>query len=614
VQTQADAERRKKEVRARLLTVIGALPDKHPPLNVRVTGQISRGAYVIEKVIFDSRPGFSITANVYRPSHPGRKPGILLPMGHSEQGKAAEQRIAANLALKGFVVLVYDPIGQGERRQAYDVRLGAALAGGVVEQHLIAGAQSLLAGQTFAFYCIWDARRALDYLASRTDVDSARIGCTGCSGGGTLTTYISAIDPRVKVAAPACYINTYRFLFAGPTGDSEQSLPNFLSSGLDLPDYIEQFAPKPWLIGSTRDDFFPLDGARMAYEEARRIYGLYNASGRIKWAIGPGEHGTPLEVREAIYGWMIRWLKNGDGDSKEQSTDLLPDYQLNVTAHGQLSDSRDVYQLILEHARDRSHPASIAALREELRRIAAPRIDTPPVVTIVSETETPPFTRRHIQFETEPGLNLEADLLIPYTARDRTAVLSVETARTLSPIAERVARDGHIVLALIPRSDPASKDSWPFSGDWITNSRAALIGRNLPGMRIHDIQRGLDVLAMQPSVEASSIRAIASDVAGIWLLMAAAIDQRLAAIWLNRTPYSLRSSLETPLPRNLHDAVIPGFALHWDLDNVVKAMEGRKVVWTDPTDWTRTISYHSGRFLYRYHDEPDDRYIDALLK
>src|SRR5262245_60075756 len=258
-----DAERRKAEVSAKILEAIGGLPDYNGPLNARVTGRIERPRYVIEKVIFESLPRFWVTANLYRPASPGKYPGVLLPLGHWEEGKPAMQRMAINLALKGFVALAYDPIGQGERQQAYDRRLGESLGAWATEQHFLVGGQCLLAGESFARYRIWDAKRALDYLLSRPEVESEKIGCTGCSGGGTVTTYIAALDARIKVAAPACYMNSYRVLFAGAIGDSEQSLPNFLSSGLDLTDYVELFAPKPWLIASMHEDVFTPEGARL---------------------------------------------------------------------------------------------------------------------------------------------------------------------------------------------------------------------------------------------------------------------------------------------------------------------------------------------------------------
>src|SRR4029453_11971127 len=144
--------------------------------------------------------------------------------------------------------------------------------------------------------------------------------------------YIAALDPRIKVAAVACYMNSFQTLFAGSIGDSEQSVPGFIAAGLDQTDYVELFAPKPWLIASTEDDFFTPPGARQVFEEAQRWYELHDAKERVKWVVGPGGHGTPPIVREAIYDWMTRWLKP-DPPSKPtvEVTDLLPDDALLVT-------------------------------------------------------------------------------------------------------------------------------------------------------------------------------------------------------------------------------------------------------------------------------------------
>src|SRR5262249_25917919 len=352
IQTAAEAEARKQAVREKIFELIGGLPDYSGPLNAKITGRIDTQKYVIEKVIFESLPKVFVTGNVYHPKETGRYPGVLIPMGHWIEGKPAAQEIAANLAMKGFVALAYDPIGQGERLQAYDQRTRASLAGGSTDQHILAGGQTLLGGGSFARYRIWDAKRALDYLVSRPDVESEKIGCTGCSGGGTLTTYIAALDPRIKVAVPACYMSTFRLLFSGPTGDSEQSVPGFLSSGLDLADYVELFAPKPYLIVSTVADFFPIEGARHPSQEAREWYGLYKAQDKIQWAIGPGGHGTPQEVRERIYDWMIRWLKDGKGDYHEEPIEPQPVFKLFASESGQ-AGGRDIYEVIADEFRRR---------------------------------------------------------------------------------------------------------------------------------------------------------------------------------------------------------------------------------------------------------------------
>src|SRR5258708_3793807 len=381
IRSVADAERRKQFVRETFLTLIGGLPDYNGPLKPRITGRIESGNYTIEKVIFESLPGFFVTANVYRPNQPGRYPGVLLQAGHTQEGKPEGQRLAANLALKGFVVLAFDPVGQGEREQTYDRRVDRSLAGWSVPEHIQAGAQSVLIGESVARYFIWDAKRALDYLVSRPEVDPARLGAVGCSGGGALTAFIGALDPRFKAVAPACFINSYRLLFAGPNPDSEMSPPHLLFSGLDMPDYVELSAPTSWLILATEGDYFTPAGAKLVYEEARRWFGLYGAEDKLRFFIGPGPHGTPLETREAIYEWMIRWLKNGQGDIHERPVKIHSNHELRVTPTGHVDDepgSRKLYQLILDEFRAKKRQGTIPERLAELRRLNCPSASAPP--------------------------------------------------------------------------------------------------------------------------------------------------------------------------------------------------------------------------------------------
>src|SRR6187402_2270443 len=242
IRTADDAEARKAVVRKKLLDSMGGLPVWNGPLNARVTGQLRSETHTIEKVIFESLPGFYVTGNLYRPNAPGRYPALLVPAGHTQEGKPEAQILAANLAAKGFIALTYDPIGQGEREQTYLPELGRALSGGGGNEHLELGVRSILIGQSVARYFIQDAKRAVDYLVSRPDVDPDRIGVTGCSGGGAITTYVGVFEPRVKAAAPGCFINSFRTLFTGPTADSEMSFPSFLASGLDMADFFEAAA------------------------------------------------------------------------------------------------------------------------------------------------------------------------------------------------------------------------------------------------------------------------------------------------------------------------------------------------------------------------------------
>src|SRR5215207_1294671 len=133
IKDRAAAQARNAAVRERVVSLMGGLPDYRGPLNPRVTRTTPREGYTIEHVMFESLPGFVVTANLYRPSAAGRHPAILMSMGHWDSGKAAGQLLSVNLARRGFVVLAYDPVGQGERQQAYYAPFGRSAIGGPVE-------------------------------------------------------------------------------------------------------------------------------------------------------------------------------------------------------------------------------------------------------------------------------------------------------------------------------------------------------------------------------------------------------------------------------------------------------------------------------------------------
>lgn len=648
IKTMAEAQRRQTWARQKLIELMGGLPDYKGPLNARITGRIQAEGYVIEKVIFESLPGIYVTGNVYRPSQPGHNPAILFQSGHTQEGKAEPQLAAANLALKGFVVLCFDPIGQGERLQSFDRQLGrsASNSGGSGNDHVQLSAQSVLVGQGGARYFIWDSIRALDYLVSRPDVDANRVGALGCSGGGSSATFIAALDSRIKAAAPACFTNSYRLLFSGPDPDPEMEFPRFLASGLDHADFAEVAAPMPWLIMATEHDYYSPEGAKLVYDEARRWYRLFGAEDKVRFFVGSGQHGTPPESREAMYEWMIRWLKDGHGDFLEHRVKLYNNHELQVTRTGQVEDepnSRKIYQVILDEYHAKKHPGTVEELQAELRRLEIPSDGSAPP-TKVGEVKTSFMGRiESIQYESEPGVEIKGKLYIPNLPSGRKpAVLLVadETGNrwimSTSQFAEMLQKSGHVVLEMEPRDSPfppspyssmspsaaAARAQQSFIGNWLADTRADLIGRNLPSMRAHDIVRGIDLLAARNNVDPASIRAAARGVKGIWLLLAAAADPRIIRLWLDRTPYNLRSALENSIDMHLYDVAISGFVLHWDVEDLVKAMGSRTVVWSDPTDWRGQLAYVGDPSQYRFvlgddndiRDEMDQPFIDAFLK
>ncbi len=587
IRTIEQARERQKWVREKVLQLIGGLPDYTGALNPRTTGTLDGGTFTIDKVAFESLPSYWVTANLYLPKSPGQHPAVLFALGHWNEGKPAAQRIAANLANKGIVVLAFDPMGQGERNQAWDRRSGTALAGGSTDQHFAAGTQSILMGDSFMRYRVWDAKRALDYLVSRPEVNAAKVGATGCSGGGTVTTYISALDPRIQVSAPACYLQSFQLLFKGAIGDSEQSVPGFLSSGLDETDYVQAFAPKPWLISSTEKDFFTPAAAKIVFEESQKWYGLWDAQDKVKWVVGPGEHGTPLLVREAIYGWMTRWLLNAEDAAEDPKLKMFSNLDLQVTTTGQVAEdwnSIDLTEYIRDQMKSKIKPGTLDELRSYIKDLARLETDAP-------------------EFEIKTKKVSEAKAGGP-------TVVVVDSYGIVTDRMKAMAEQGAEVWSVTPRGWPLSNvERRAALGDWITNTRAWLIGRSLPGMRIRDILRGVDATGKQ------KVRVVADGVAGIWALMAAAIDPRIEAVWVDRTPYSLRAAFDTAVHRQLHDATMPGFVLRWDLSDVVKAIGDRKVLWTDPVNWNNEfVRVHGPAYQYRYFEQMDQGLIEQIIK
>lgn len=323
---QADLQRWQVERRSFFRRQIGAFPER-TPLNARVTGRLQGEGYRVEKVMFESRPRHHVTASLYLPESQGPYPAILIPCGHSHTGKASGQyqRAAILFARNGMAALCYDPVGQGERYQIIDREGGNTHFDDIprklavphpnvrhlcTTEHTLMGIGSILLGENIAQYRIWDGMRAIDYLQSREDIRADRIGCTGNSGGGTLTSYLMALDDRIVAASPGCYLTTFQKLIEvkGPQ-DAEQNIFGQIAFGMDAADYVIMRAPVPILIcASTRDATFDIRGAREVFQQANRFYSHLGYPERVALHEADAPHGYYIQHREAVARWMHRWL------------------------------------------------------------------------------------------------------------------------------------------------------------------------------------------------------------------------------------------------------------------------------------------------------------------
>ncbi len=320
--SRQEAEAYVRDVQEKIQRCFGPWPEK-TPLNPRITGVVERDAYRIEKVIFESRPDFLITANLYVPK--GRDfplPGVVGTCGHSNNGKAylQYQSFAQGLARQGYVVLIFDPIGQGERLQYPNEKLGSRIGVGVRE-HLYGGNQQFLVGEFFGAWRAWDGIRALDYLLTRKEVDPKRVGVTGCSGGGTMTTWLCGVDRRWTMAAPSCFVMTFaRNCENELPADTEQCPPKALALGLDQCDFLAAMAPQPIVLLTKEGDFFDIRGSEKAYERLRRLYGLLGAEDNISMFVEAGGHGYSQRSREAMYRWFNRATRVSDAQAEPNLT------------------------------------------------------------------------------------------------------------------------------------------------------------------------------------------------------------------------------------------------------------------------------------------------------
>ena len=302
---QADWERHAARLRRRILFAAGLWPmPRKSLLMTRSHGRANHGAFVTENVLAETWPGLWMAANLYLPARrTGRVPGVLVAHGHWKNGRLEDTdecstpRLCANLAAQGFAALAYDMAGYNESDQ-----LPHSFGQTAEEQSWNYGPLGVQ---------LWNSIRMLDYLASREEVDSGRIGMTGASGGGTQTFLLAAIDERVKAMAPVNMISAH---FQG--GCDCENAPG-LRWGTNNVEFASLAAPRPqFLVAATGD--WTRDLPRIEFPAVRKVYGLYGAGDRIAcWQQDAG-HNYNLASREAVYAFFHRlWGAPGTPPPRE---------------------------------------------------------------------------------------------------------------------------------------------------------------------------------------------------------------------------------------------------------------------------------------------------------
>jgi cephalosporin-C deacetylase-like acetyl esterase len=600
-------------VRRTLREISGRFPER-TPLEARITGTIRGDGFTVEKLIFESLPGYHVTAAVFVPDGiESPRPAVVYASGHSADGfrSATYQTAIMNLAKKGFVVLAFDPIGQGERRQYDDPETGATRVGGPTREHSYPGAQIFTTGDSPALYFIWDGIRAIDYLQTRPDVDASRIGVTGRSGGGTQSSYIAAFDERVLAVAPENYLTSFRRLFQtrGPQ-DAEQNFFNGIERGIDHGDLILAHAPKPYLLIATTRDMFSIQGVRETAREVGPTYAALGGPGAFRVVEDDAEHASTLANREAMYAFFQEAL-DLPGDPAEVEVAPLAPADLFATPTGQVASSlggEDLFTLNRERAgalverleAERAGAGHLDEVRRaavELSGLEVPRDS----VEAVFHGRFPRdgYSVEQYTIDGEGDYPIPMILMRPDGDGPHPAVLYVHgegKAADAGPgdAMEQLVRAGFVVLApdLVGTGEVGPGD---FRGDaydfelgigaynvwWGANQ----VGRSLVGIRAGDLLRSLQFLRSLADVRANGISAVGVGTAGPVMLHAAAVEATLTGVALVGSPldYASLALNRYYLPRLVH-AVVPGALRAYDLPDLAAAVAPRPLLIVDPVD------------------------------
>jgi pimeloyl-ACP methyl ester carboxylesterase len=333
IRDEAGLRKMQDELRQKLLQMIGGLPTAKTDLHAEITGKIPMDGFTIEKLVFQSLPGIYVTALVYVPNnHTSKHPAVLVPAGHAANGKVHYQALSQRLAGRGYLVISWDPIGQGERSQFWDAKAQKSRYNLICAEHAVMGNLAYLAGANLARWEVWDGIRAVDYLLTRSDVDGERISITGTSGGGTQTALIAALDPRIKVAVPSCYITALPMrmanrIFVDPDSDPEQDLFGMISNGVDHPGMLLLMYPRPVMVAAAVLDFFPVEGTRKTFREIQTLYTRFGQADRIAMVESYNGHQYSPENQQAALDFLDHFnrmpVRSGLPPAKELGEEAL---------------------------------------------------------------------------------------------------------------------------------------------------------------------------------------------------------------------------------------------------------------------------------------------------
>ncbi len=596
LKTPAEWRAWQQQVRARLPGIFGQFPQR-TPLNARVVGTLDRENYIIEKVIFESQPGYYVTGNLYLPKR--RKfpvPGVIFTCGHLPDGKGSltYHECCLGLVLKGYAVFAFDPIGQGERSEYFDPRTRKPTIDLTVSQHHYVGRPAFLVDWSLSGLRTWDAIRAVDYLSSRPEVDREKLAAIGNSGGGQMGLLITAVDERIKV----CVVDH-------PGGSMEETyLTGQPSTDREV---FSLIPPRPCKIIVGRDSGEEA-GHRRKLDDMQLFYeGLGVGKERGEMEIVHGLHDMLRPKREPEYAWLNKWFgKEEEGKSEPPLQPEKPE-TLWCTESGLtlVSLGGESGQTLNRKRAERTYhqEKDLAKLRE---RVAArlgfqlPSGHDAPPSRSVSDFTTNDFQVEKLAYQSEPGIELPALLLRPRTPRAGHPVV-VHVSEKGKPssaapvsLAAALAADGYTVLSVDVRGVGETDPNPPtpmtrFTGyvrpQWqrdILAIQSAAFHRTMLGMRALDVIRAIDLVKSRDDLKNSRIALVGEGAGGLCALVAAYDSRPTAVVCVGTLPSYLL------LMEKYYDVRdyfwVPGALRDYDIPDLVRLAAPRPQLWIDTID------------------------------
>lgn len=586
IQTAEAARRYVEEVRGKVRAVFPFDRRERTPLNPRITASFKAGPLRIDNLIFDSLPDYPVTGNLIRPANPtGKLPAVLHLCGHNLTGKINANGKAMNLALAagGMAVLTLDPLDQGERFRFPEQRLSQNVRG-----HNLIGKRLIGCGSWFGVWRVWDAVRGLDYLLSRPEIDPRRVYAAGCSGGGTLTTLLSACEDRLAGAMPSCYITSWKHNVENELPvDAEQVPPGLSGVGLEMADLLIAAAPRPVHISGEADDSFDLRGTREVYGELKKIYGLLGCPERVSLFIGPNSHGLWKEQREAGRNFLFGLAGLPETAVDESALPEVSDDRLKVLSVPTVfelpgvkkADERlkeelrccEMNRPALSPDRLKSRVAECLKIRPDAPvpeyRVLRPAVPEPFFSRILLENGELPLGVLHSsELKSQPVFPPETFLYVPHEDyRSEIPVWQREFPRCTG-----VAFDPVLIGEMRPLGcDQYGREFGSVYGDVYHFAACSLmLGRPIAGLAAEGI---LGALKLMRRGGAEKITLIGAGQSCVYALLAAFLGGELIdrTVLVNALP-SYAALFEMPNPICPQAVIVPGFLQFADLPDLYR--------------------------------------------